>query len=973
MAVPQYYTLSGKILNNRDKTPVEYASVSINDGGLWALTDEKGGFIIRNVPKGKTEVSIHCLGFVKRVILLDIQASVADTVFFLLEDNLALDEVVITAKSKQNDAVTSYIIDRAGLEHLQMLSVADVMALLPGGQTNRSLHLASGSPQRIAVRGSTSEMGNPTFGTSIEVDGVRLSNNTSLDKSESGDVYGVDTRNIASGNVESVEVITGVASVEYGDMTNGVVKINTKKGKSPLTVEMATKPHTKQIAANKGFALGARAGVLNASIEYTRSISNPVSPYTSYDRNGVSLLYENTLNKHSRPLMITTGITGNIGGYDSKSDPDAFRDTYQKAKDNTLRAHLKLNYLPNTPWITNIEVSGTVNYSDKLQEENINKSSSSSVPAIHAKEEGYFVAGNYDDNPQNPILLIPPGYWYQLGYIDNKPLTVTGNIKLKQARKFGRINSHLMLGIDFSRSGNKGKGVYYADMRYAPDWREYRYDELPFMNSLSGYLEEKLTLPVGASVLQLTAGIRSDMIFIKNSEYGTVSSLSPRVNAKYTLRNAPDEFLKRFNIRAGWGKFVKLPSFAVLYPEPTYRDILAFAPGALADGTIFYAYHVMPGKLQYNPDLRRQYNNQSEIGFDAKIKSANIHVSAYLHRTFDSYRRTTEYQPFSYKLTGQESLENCPIPSANRLYTIHQTTGIVTVSDKTGQYAPQELAYKERNTFKSVYKYTNATPFTRKGVEWIVDFDRIQALQTSIRWDGSYYHYYGVDETITQRMPSSAQYMADGNHYKYVGFYVGSNEVSNGLESHQFTSNLTFTTHIPAIRFIVSLRIEGVFDKYSRRLSEYSSGQRGFALDGNADYFPSENGNDIYEGNRFVGVYPLYYVSYDDIQTKIPFAEKLKEAKENDTELYNELVKMVLKSNNDYYFNPDRLSDFFFANISITKEIGNFASISFNANNFINSMQRVHSSWSDTKSSLYRSIYIPNFYYGLSLRVMLNK
>ena len=82
----------------------------------------------------------------------------------------------------------------------------------------------------------------------VEVDGVRLSTNASL-----GDPTGASTRNLSATNIESVEVVTGVPSAEYGDISSGVVKISTRKGKTPYTVTLSTNPRTKQIAASKGF------------------------------------------------------------------------------------------------------------------------------------------------------------------------------------------------------------------------------------------------------------------------------------------------------------------------------------------------------------------------------------------------------------------------------------------------------------------------------------------------------------------------------------------------------------------------------------------------------------------------------------------------------------------------------------------------------------------------------------------------
>ena len=71
-------------------------------------------------------------------------------------------------------------------------------------------------------------MGNPDFGTVVEMDGVRLSGNATA-----ASTSGTDTRNIGNSNVERVEVITGVPSVEYGDLTDGVVKsCDTQRKKS---------------------------------------------------------------------------------------------------------------------------------------------------------------------------------------------------------------------------------------------------------------------------------------------------------------------------------------------------------------------------------------------------------------------------------------------------------------------------------------------------------------------------------------------------------------------------------------------------------------------------------------------------------------------------------------------------------------------------------------------------------------------
>ncbi|MBL1488851.1 hypothetical protein ELC62_30880, partial [Klebsiella pneumoniae] len=76
----------------------------------------------------------------------------------------------------------------------------------------------------------------------------------------------------------------------------------------------------------------------------------------------------------------------------------------------------------------------------------------------------------------------------------------------------------------------------------------------------------------------------------------------------------------------------------------------------------------------------------------------------------------------------------------------------------------------------------------------------------------------------------------------------------------------------------------------------------------------------------------------------IPFAEKFLWAKDNDPTLYSDLAKLVVRSNYPYTMNPNRLSAYYSANLSVTKEIGDHVSVSFYANNFFRNMKKVHAS-----------------------------
>jgi hypothetical protein len=123
--------------------------------------------------------------------------------------------------------------------------------------------------------------------------------------------------------------------------------------------------------------------------------------------------------------------------------------------------------------------------------------------------------------------------------------------------------------------------------------------------------------------------------------------------------------------------------------------------------------------------------------------------------------------------------------------------------------------------------------------------------------------------------------------------------------------------------------------------------------------------------NKFVVVYPEYYSTWENPTELIPFADAFLAAKDNDQKLYNDLTQLIVRSNYAYTMNPNRLSAYYSANFSVTKEIGDHVSLSFYANNFFNNMKTVHSSQTDLETSLFSSGYIPSYYYGLSLRLKL--
>ena len=955
------FVLRGKIIEKDSGKPIELATVAIKEINKWSVTNIGGAFYINEIDGGTYTLVISCLGYQRIEKEIKIDKDLIDYDIDLEILSLGLNEVKVTAELKEEQSAT-YTITSTALEHEQVLDVSQIQSLLPGGKTSTKTDLTE-SRRLLIHNESTGEMGNASFGTAIEVDGVRLQNNASFNGFNPN---GIDTRNISTVNIESIEVTTGIASVEHGDLTNGIVKINTLKGRSPLKVTVSLNPKTKQFGLSKGFALKNNWGTLNVSGEHTRSFSNLMSPHKTYERNGLSLTHEKHFKNH---LTLTTGFTLNVGGYNNEDDPDLFTGTYEKIKDNVIRGNIAAKWFLNKKWINNLWFSTSINYSDKLEEERENKSAAGTSAANHATESGYFFAIDYDENPNAPIKLLPTGYWYETRFSDSKQIAFTAKIKADKVNSFESYTNKILLGIDYSNSGNLGKGTYYDDMRYAQDWQPFVLSEVPHTNNLALYLEDKLTRRINEhSKLTLTAGVRSDNTYIRQSEYAWVGNISPRANIKYTHKNSTASTVRSYSFYAGWGKSVKLPSMGVLNPRPTYSDTDVFASTSNSNNVSYTAYYNQASTTLYNPGLKYQYNNQIQIAFGANIKGTKISVSAYRKKTINPYIYENIYTPYSYNRTETTALESSMIPVDERRFTIDETTGIVTVHDASGQQASYALEYEERNEFLSRKRYTNGSSVTRMGIDWMIDFAKVKGLSTSFRLDGNYYYYKGVEEHVSVSRPSLR--MANGQPYKYVGHYVGSEYANNGSLSKRFNTNFTIKTHIPKVRMVVTLRIESSLYNYSRNLSEYSGGNRGFILEDRADYFGDDA--NIYDRNEYVGIYPIYYTTWEDMDTKIPFEERFVWAKENDPELYTELSRLVVKTGYKNFFKSNKISAYYSANIKVTKEIGNIGSVSFFARNFTQNIGTVRSTRDEGNRSLYGSrSYLPDFHYGISMRIKL--
>lgn len=922
-AAPKVTQLSGIVRDASTKEALCGVAISIGDNYLWAVTGEDGRFSIDKVQPASYILKASYLGYVDVSFSVDLTKDIEPLELSMQESSLALKEVVVTAQQPKDGLSTSRSLGRDALNHLQMSGMADMSALLPGGKTvNPDLT----SSTTLSLRDGGTSAGNAAFGTAVEVDGVRIGNNAALAAPS-----GVDTRSISVDNIESIEVITGVPSAEYGDLNSGMVKVHTKKGRTPYNITLSVNPRTYQLSASKGFDLHKDRGVLNASLEWANATKKLTSPYESYTRRTASLSYSNTF---ANVLRLEVGATANIGGMNKKDDPDAYSGEYSKVRDNAYRANISMTYLLNKSWITNLKFDASASLGDNLSHIHAFNSSASLQPAAHATEEGYFLADR-----------LPRTYFCD-EMVDSKELDFAAALKYDWNKHWGNWKNHLKVGVQWKANGNAGAGEYYLDPSLAAHgYRPRPYSEYPFMHNFSVYAEDNITIPIGRTKLDLSAGLRLENVFIKDALYDKMTTLSPRFNAKW-------DFGEHFTLRGGWGITEKLPSFYILYPQQEYRDILAF--GFSHGDSSSYIYYTQPYSIEYNPALRWQRNRNSELGLDASWGEFNLSLVGFYNVTSDPYKLSNEYAPFSYKVSKTPSGYAMP---ANPEITVDRRTGDVLVRGddvNDGFWSAMDTKVQDR-TFVKTSTQKNGATIRRAGVELTIDFPEIKPLRTSFRFDAAYAWSSYCDQSHNYYYQSGQSHSTLANRsYEYVGIYANggtSNSVSNGRITHNFDGNLTSITHIPEARLIITCKLEMSFLTRSRNISRYNGEDYAFTV---SEQGKTPTGGDISDGKSYTAIYPVAYVDLDG-----GVHHWTKEDAEDPAK-----AKLIVKSGNAYTFAQDGYDFYCSANLSVTKEIGKHVSLSFFANNFTNARP-----YKISMATGVGAIFTPSFYYGLTCRL----
>ena len=553
------------------------------------------------------------------------------------------------------------------------------------------------------------------------------------------------------------------------------------------------------------------------------------------------------------------------------------------------------------------------------------------LPAVHSELDGYYLADR-----------LPVSYFSDK-VIDSKELDYAASLKYEWFKKSGKRLSKLKAGVQWKANGNVGEGEYYKDPSVAANgYRPRPYSQYPFMHNVAAYIEEDYTFPIGKTSLQISAGLRLDNLFVKDTDYKNVSSLSPRFNAKWKISD-------NLSIRGGWGVIEKLPSFYILYPVQKYRDIQTF--GFSHGDSSSYVYYTQPYKMLFNDNLKWQKNYNAEFGIEAYFLRTSVSLVGFFNKTKNPYTYQNIYTPFSYNIMSVPS--GYTVPDNPEIRVDSQTGQVYMRGSNEEFWTPMATKVTDKTFFESQMP-GNGDDIYRTGAELIVDFPEIAPIRTKFRLDANYSYTHYIDNTLNWTYRTGWSHTSLSNRsYQYVGIYANGGESGtfNGKESHSLNANLTAITHIPEARIVITCRLEMSLLSRFRNLSRYQGKE--YAYNVNADGVESIGGS-IYDSNNYTAIRPVKYM--DENGDVHDFTDK----EASDPAFAN----LIIKSGNAYTFSQDGYGAYLSANLSVTKEIGDHVSLSFFANNFTNSRMYVTS-----KATGVSAIFTPAFYYGLTCRL----
>ena len=771
------YTIKAVIL---DKTgePLSGATMQLVQSGLWGISGKDGEVEIKNVPRLPVAYKVSMLGHkdVEGEICLDGKDNVR---ILMEEESLSMREVVVVAQAGQGGESTTSIIGRQALDHLQATSLKDILQLLPGGVSMKNPSLTS--PGQFKVRTLASD-DNATFGAAIIINGMPVSTNANMNtglglSSISSGNSGADLRSIATDDIESVEIIRGVASAEYGDVSSGVMIVNKRIGVSDLNMKARIMPGIKQLHAGKGFDIKS-AGSLNISADYARGTSDPRFLTDKYNRGLLSLAHRKTL--LDKTWTLTTNLdlsyTGEWKGADP-DEPEAMKKFFSSRDAFSLRlSHngmLKLDKALARTLKYDVALSLS---SDRIFNDRLVPVGAGAI--LDATKDGMYEGTPYPSSYEtlsgtksNPVM-----YWAK--FSDLFYLNV------------GNMSNRFNVGTEWKIEGNRGIGQYDKTPKFkafAQD-RIRRFCDIPYMNQISAYVEDNVVLTFSERRYpNITGQVGVRWTVVQPWRNERMMALSPRLNIAVN----PERYL---SLRLGYGISEKVPSLQDLYPSPDYYDFYNMSVSDGQKSYYLYSTRVFDNKPV---SIKTMRGTKYELGFDVRLDNGmSFSVVGYHEKVSRGFGiDNSEWKTLVFDVWNAAD---------------------VTFTGQKPIYDQQNPSQRDTVLYNLI-RPGNPKSRRNRGIEFDFNFGKINATNTSFYLSGAWSETRSSSSNLGYKLPV-------GEARNYGPVYVVYPESSYSFsENRRFSATLRVVQHIPVIRFIVSASAQCILYEYDH---EVSSGTR---------------------------------------------------------------------------------------------------------------------------------------------------
>ena len=751
------YDISLTVTDKDSREAVVMATVLLQPVGLMAVTDADGRATLHHVETGQYTLNVSYVGYEPRQIRLKVDKSIS-LQCLMTPTTLALSEVTVTAKQNASGTATSSIIGRQAIDHLQASSLADVLQLIPGQlMTNTDLTSQSNLQIRTLANNNTA-----AFGSGVILDGVPVSNNGQITQGgfSATAFTGTDLRNFSADDVEEVEVIRGIPSAEYGDLTSGLMVVHSKIGVTPWQVKGKVNPGLMNYSLGKGLRMD-KYGVLNFNLDYAQAWGDPRQKTKSFDRYTFSVGYGRDITSRWHTdtklrYMYAKDWNGN--------DPDAQQDGTESRNVNKV-----FSLTHNGKVSVDKLLSRTLTYTVGLSLTGVDNKHTAFVPTskgvvniITARETGYYDV---------PWLTAP---YLATGYTESRPGSVY--LKLNNAfyLKTGKVNQRFKLGADYHYDWNSGAGYYNANellpLRPNSDGRPRAFSDVPSLHQIALYAEDNMSWEYARHRhLRVMLGAR----FTALQPFSDVKTyaLSPRLNVAF-------EATQWLTLRGGIGLNSKTPGLSYLYPDKRYSDHLAlqYYSNNSLDPALYpqsrVVYHTYVQDIAFSKDLKNATTTKIEVGADIKLPGGRrLSITAYQDRTpngFSSASQFVTYESLQYA-TPEDYVNGVAMDVPSTFWT---TNGHVA----------------------------NDNVLLNRGVEFDFDLGRVKPLNTNIYFSGAWQESKSWSEGLNTALPKNLPTQYSGTTpYRLV--YPSGLDYSR---DRRFVNTLRLVTNIPQLRMVAS-------------------------------------------------------------------------------------------------------------------------------------------------------------------------